>query len=157
MFNNFFSENRTVYEIMSKNIVKTEGPQMTSQYGAYALRAGLARLSARMRMHTATRSGTHVHARTRKHAHTGKYVILMVFPRQQWFHERASMLRYTYMACHVALTSTITHFTFIITALHSYCNFHRTSTQTDHKILYAGRTVGWKSIYVTLKRTRGLH
>ena len=35
-----FSENRTVYEIMSKNTVETEGPQMTSQYGAYALHAG---------------------------------------------------------------------------------------------------------------------
>ena len=36
----FFFENRAVYEIMSKNVVETEGPQMTSQYGAYALRAG---------------------------------------------------------------------------------------------------------------------
>ena len=35
----FFFENRTVYEIMSKNVVETEGPQKTSQYGAYALRA----------------------------------------------------------------------------------------------------------------------
>jgi hypothetical protein len=33
---NFFSENRAVYEIMSKN----EGPQMTAQYGAYALYVG---------------------------------------------------------------------------------------------------------------------
>ena len=39
MFSNFFSENRTVYEIMSKNVVETEKPQ-TSQYGAYALNAG---------------------------------------------------------------------------------------------------------------------
>jgi hypothetical protein len=39
-FNNFFSENLTVYRIMSKNVVETEGPQMTSQYGAYALQAG---------------------------------------------------------------------------------------------------------------------
>ena len=39
---------------MSKNVVETEGPQMTSQYGEYALRAGLARLYARMRMHTQT-------------------------------------------------------------------------------------------------------
>jgi hypothetical protein len=31
-----FPENRTVCEIMSKNAVETEGPQMTSQYGAYA-------------------------------------------------------------------------------------------------------------------------
>jgi hypothetical protein len=29
MLNNFFSENRTVYEIMSQNIVDTEGPQIT--------------------------------------------------------------------------------------------------------------------------------
>ena len=39
-----FSENCTVYEIMSKNIVETEKPQITSQYGAYALHPGLARL-----------------------------------------------------------------------------------------------------------------
>ena len=30
MFNDFFSENRTVYEIMSKNAVENEVPQMTS-------------------------------------------------------------------------------------------------------------------------------
>jgi hypothetical protein len=42
MSNNFFPENRTVCEIMSKNWVDTEGPQMTSQYGAYALHAALA-------------------------------------------------------------------------------------------------------------------
>jgi hypothetical protein len=40
MFNIFFSEHRTVYEIMSKNVVLPEGPQMTSQYGAYAMHAG---------------------------------------------------------------------------------------------------------------------
>jgi hypothetical protein len=75
MFNNLFSENRTVYEIMSKNVVVTEKSQMTSQYGAYALRAGLARLYARMRLHTPTRLCTHMHAR--KHAHRDKYVILL--------------------------------------------------------------------------------
>jgi hypothetical protein len=42
-----FSGNCTVYEIMSKNMVEPEGPQMTSQRGAYALRAGLARPHAR--------------------------------------------------------------------------------------------------------------
>jgi hypothetical protein len=61
MFSNFFPENRTVYEIMSKNIVETEGPQM-SQHGAYALRAGLARLYARMRLHTSTRPRNYMHA-----------------------------------------------------------------------------------------------
>jgi hypothetical protein len=39
-FQYFFSENYTVYEILSKNLIETEGPQMTSQYGAYALHAG---------------------------------------------------------------------------------------------------------------------
>jgi hypothetical protein len=28
-----------------------------------------------------------------------QYVILIAFPRQQWLRERASMLRYTYIAC----------------------------------------------------------
>jgi hypothetical protein len=74
---------------MSRNIVETKRTQMTSQHGAYALRAGLARLYARMHMHMPTRSGTHMHARTRKHAHTGQYVILIAFPQQQWFRERA--------------------------------------------------------------------
>jgi hypothetical protein len=67
MFSKFVSENRTVYEIMSKNLVETEGPQMTSQYGAWALRAGLARLYVRMRMHTPTGPGT-PHARTHARA-----------------------------------------------------------------------------------------
>ena len=40
MFKNLFSENRTVYEIMSKNVVETEGPHMTSQYDAHELHAG---------------------------------------------------------------------------------------------------------------------
>ena len=72
---------------------------MTSQYGACALRAELARLYARMRMHTATHSGTYMLARTPKHAHTDQYVILIAFPQQQWFGDRDSVLRYTYIAC----------------------------------------------------------
>ena len=48
---------------------------MTSQYGEYALHAGLVRLYAHTRMHTPTRPDTQMHARTRKHAHTGQYVI----------------------------------------------------------------------------------
>jgi hypothetical protein len=40
VFNNFLLENRAVYEIMSKNVVELEGPQMTPKYGAYALLAG---------------------------------------------------------------------------------------------------------------------
>jgi hypothetical protein len=80
---------------------------MTSQYGAYALDAGLARLHARMRMPTLTRQGTHIHARTRKHAHTDQYVVLIAFPLQQWFRGRASILRYTCIACLVEAADNI--------------------------------------------------
>ena len=58
-----FSENCTIYEIIPKNMVETEGPQMTSQYGAYALHAGLAGLRALMRIHTFTRPGIHMDPR----------------------------------------------------------------------------------------------
>jgi hypothetical protein len=34
------SENRALYEIMSKNEVEPERPQMTPKYGAYVLHAG---------------------------------------------------------------------------------------------------------------------
>jgi len=33
-----------------------------------------------------------------KNTHS-EYVILIAFPLQQWLHERALMLRYTYIAC----------------------------------------------------------
>ena len=59
---------------MSKNMVQTEEPQMTSQYGAYALRAGKGRLHELKRIHTPTSAGTRTHARI---------VILIAFPRQQ--------------------------------------------------------------------------
>jgi hypothetical protein len=114
VFSNFFSENRTVYEIMSKNLVEIKGPQMTSQYGAYELRAGLARLHARMSVHTSTRPDIHMHARTRKHAHTNQYAILIAFPLQQWFRERASVFRYTYIVCLVFNTKLFSSEVFLL-------------------------------------------
>ena len=65
IFYNFFSENRNVYELMSKNMVETQEPLITSQYGAYALHAGLARPHAH-----AHAPGYLQHARTRTHANT---------------------------------------------------------------------------------------
>jgi hypothetical protein len=57
---------------------------MTSQYGAYALHAGLSRLHALTRMHTPTRPVTHMRTRTLKHAHTDQYAILIAFPQQRF-------------------------------------------------------------------------
>ena len=39
------------------------------------------------------------------YTHTQKYVILVPSPPQQWFRERASLLRYTYIACLLSLSS----------------------------------------------------
>ena len=95
MLSNFFPENGTVYEIMSKNVAETEGPQMTSKYGGYALRDGLARLHLRMRMHTPTRrvpTSTHTHACTHRPI-SNTYC----FSMPKIIRERSSMLRYTYI------------------------------------------------------------
>jgi hypothetical protein len=63
---------------MSKNVVETEEPQMTSQYGAYALHAGVARLHALMRMHTPRRPGTYMHARTSVHIQPNMQYLLLL-------------------------------------------------------------------------------
>ena len=70
----FFSENRAVYEKMSKNIVKRGRPQMTI---------------CRMRTACCIPKATNTHS---------QYVILTAFPLQQWSHERVSLLRYMYIA-----------------------------------------------------------
>jgi hypothetical protein len=75
---------------MSKNVVVTENPKMTSQHGAYTLHAGLAKLQARMRMHTSIRLGTRTHARTHRPI-SNTYC----FPTITIIRRRASMLRYT--------------------------------------------------------------
>jgi len=71
----FFSENRAVYEIMCKNIVDPDRPQM---------------IIWRMRLACGIPKATNTHS---------EYVILIAFPLQQWLHEGASMLRYTHIAC----------------------------------------------------------
>ena len=41
---------------------------------------------------------------------SSEYVILIAFPRQQWLRERASMLRYTYIACIVNIAVIVQQF-----------------------------------------------
>ena len=76
---NFF-ENRAFYEIMSKNIVEPDRPQMTMW---------------RMRIACWLPKATNTHS---------EYVILIAFPLQQWLHERASILRCMYIAYHAYST-----------------------------------------------------
>jgi hypothetical protein len=70
---------------------------MTSQYGAYALHAGLVRLHALKRIDTPMRPGTHMHART--HIHTQRPVSnkpAYCFSTATMIRERASTLRVRY-------------------------------------------------------------
>jgi len=76
-FQYFFFENRTFYVIMWKNIVERGRPQMTIWF---------------MRIACWIPRATNTHT---------DCVTLIAFPLQQWLHERASMLRYIYIACHV--------------------------------------------------------
>jgi hypothetical protein len=82
MFNNFFFENRVVYEIMWKNFVERNGPQMTIWH---------------MRIACWMLKATNTYT---------SFVILIAFPLQQWLHEHASKLRFTYIVGLVNLMST---------------------------------------------------
>ena len=68
-------EIRSVYETMWKNIVEPDRPQVTIW---------------RMRITCWIPKATDAHS---------EYVIATAFPLQQWMHENASMLGYTYIAC----------------------------------------------------------
>ena len=67
----FFSECRSVYEIMWKNIVEADRQQMTVW---------------RMRIACWIAKARNTHS---------EYVILTAFPLQQWLYQITSMLRYT--------------------------------------------------------------
>jgi hypothetical protein len=66
MFNNFFKENRTIYEIMWKNTVQPGRPQLTIRP---------MRIADWIQTHT-------------------EYVTFIAFPLQQWFHEHVCVTLY---------------------------------------------------------------
>ena len=95
MFSNFlFSpENRAVYVIMSKIVVEPKRPQMTTlQRVAFWIIK-----TTRAQPHARARATIHLPPPP-PHTHTQKYVIIFAFPLQEWFRERAEMLRYAYIA-----------------------------------------------------------
>ena len=74
---------------------------MTSQYGAYALRTGYARLQARTLVHTSTLPGTHTHvltrARARTHTHTNRQIYnIYCFSRSTTIRENALVALYVH-------------------------------------------------------------
>ena len=107
MFSDFLSEGLAVYEIMSKNMMEPERTRTVwhLRVAYWISKPTRAQAHARARTpsptHTHTRMHAHIrmpsptHARARMH--TYKYVILIAF-HGNWFCERASILRYTYIA-----------------------------------------------------------
>jgi len=77
MFSNFVFDKRAVCEIMWKNIVGPSRPQITIL---------------RMLIACWIPQSTNTHL---------EYVILIAFLLPQWLYERASMLHYMYIVCHV--------------------------------------------------------
>jgi hypothetical protein len=96
-------ENRAVYEIMSKNVVKPEATDDNIMRMRFACL-----ISNSARAHAHANAHANPHARRYKHprARIGKTEILIAFPRQQWFHVRASVLLYTYIASLVSSGAT---------------------------------------------------
>ena len=83
---------------MSKNVVEIEGPQITSQYGAYALHAGLAILHA-LHVCACTRPRARIPSCTHSHACTHRPISdTYRFTTATMIRERTSILRYTYIS-----------------------------------------------------------
>jgi hypothetical protein len=76
-----FFLNRAICEIMWKNIVEPDKPQLTNSRMRFACWIPMA-------------TGTH-----------SEYLIFIAFLLQQWLHNGASMLSYTYIACLAYLTT----------------------------------------------------
>jgi hypothetical protein len=81
IFDNIFSENRAVYEIMSKNVVEPERP--------HDVKTWRIRVESWISKAACTHANVHAHApgctHARAHTHTHKYVIIIVLPRQKHF------------------------------------------------------------------------
>jgi hypothetical protein len=92
-FNNVFGKSCRLWN----NVEKSETRGTTNDVTIWRIRVACY-ISKTTCMHARTHAHRVTHALG--HAHTHKYVIFIVFTRQQWLRERASVLRYTmYIAC----------------------------------------------------------
>jgi hypothetical protein len=116
----FFSENRAVGKIMSKNFVEPERTQMTIWrcVECWISKATRAQAHARIRAPTTT------------HTRTQIYIILIAFPWQQRFRERASLLRYTY----ISVLSFLQHYSTSQTSISDVSNRSRCRASPWHTI-----------------------
>ena len=89
-----FSENRAVYEIMSKNMSE---PERTQTIWRLRVAYWISKCT-RSQVHARARAPTPTHPPTYTHTRTHRYLIVIAFPPQLWLRERSSVLRYTYIA-----------------------------------------------------------
>jgi hypothetical protein len=101
----FFFLNLAAYEIMLKNIVEPDRPQMTiwrTRFACWITKA------------------TNTHS---------EYVILIAFLLQQWWHERPSTLHMAYLACIVMVCL---YFNIILVSLQEFNEFGRQNVDLGH-------------------------
>jgi hypothetical protein len=111
----FFSNNifrkSCVYEVMSKNFVAPESPQVTVQYGANALHAGKASVHAHTHMHTPisldTHSYTHTRAYTHTHTHKRTHIHTEICATYSVFHGSIVTLCVNCLSCLIPLSACI--------------------------------------------------
>jgi len=110
----FFFENRVVYLIMWQNTVERSRPQLTIW---------------RLRIACWITKATNTHSGC---------VILFGFPVQQWLHGRASLLRYTYIACIVftVIVMYITTYRIFSNLIHTVLQFQRAKNQMRIRIAW---------------------
>jgi len=114
-----------VYEITWNNVVESDRLQMTI---------------CRVRIACWIPKATYRHP---------EYVILIAFPLQQWLHERASMLRYMYIACLVFFSSVLRTETSLKAVFVDVL-----SITFRREISLRRETVGWLGPVSTLPRLR---
>jgi hypothetical protein len=137
VFSNF--ENRAAYEIMWKNIIWRGRPQMTIWR---------------------TRIACWIHKATLRLCN------ITAFPLRQWLQERATLLRYTYVACLVLVpvsnfnllkpTDYVTHHQFNIQQLYAvpthcvyvFCIYLRTNSDLCHWLVFITEL---KSVYSAVR------
>ena len=103
---------------MWKNIVQPNSPQMTIW---------------RMRVSSWVSKATNTHS---------QYVILTVFPLQNWLKERASKLRYTYIACIYLNIKQLDALNIIMSVFHaSTCFEHMCSTSGRANLYYTASDI----------------
>jgi len=102
IFSTCFSDKHVFYETMWKNIVESDRPLT------------IIRIIRRMRFVCWINKARHTHMHT-----LSEYVNLIAFPVKQWLGERVSLLRYTYIVCHVITYSYLTSQFLVYNSVHS--------------------------------------